>query len=219
MDGPVVPATADFVKALDLDVALGEDVLVAYAMNGEPLPLLNGYPVRLVVPGWYATYWVKMLNDIQVINQVEQNFWMKSAYRIPADPCGCQRPGQQGVKTIPIHRLTVRSFITGLEDGAKIAAGRTQTVRGIAFDGGFGIERVLFSSDGGKRWAEAELGKDYGRYSFRQWRAAFKPVRRRSYELRSLAVNGIGQTQTLTPLWNPAGYLRNVVEGVQVRAL
>lgn len=217
-DGPVLPQTPDFIKAIDLDLALNEDVMVAYAMNGEPLPLLNGYPMRLVVPGWYATYWVKMLNEIEVLSHEEQNFWMKTAYRIPANPCGCQRPGEQGVKTIPIQRHTVRSFITSIEDGARVRTGHSQLVKGIAFDGGFGIKRVLFSSDGGKHWTEADLGKDYGKYSFRPWTAPFKPARAGDYELMSLAMNQIGQSQPFTPLWNPPGYLRNVVETVHVRA-
>src|SRR5690606_22599964 len=74
LDQPVAQATADFRKSLALDDALQEEVLVAYSMNGEALPMLNGYPLRLVAPGWYATYWVKMLNDIEVLNQADQNF-------------------------------------------------------------------------------------------------------------------------------------------------
>ncbi|CAK0747150.1 Sulfide dehydrogenase [Gammaproteobacteria bacterium] len=218
LDTPVLPATPDFAKNIEMDLALNEDVIVAYAMNGEPLPLLNGYPLRLVVPGWYATYWVKMLNDIEVLGKADQGFWMNPAYRIPADPCACQEPGQQGVKTVPISRMNVRSFITSLKDGDKIAHGHINTVTGIAFDGGFGIKKVLFSTDGGKQWQEAELDKDYGKYSFRQWRAHFQPVRGQSYELMSMAINQIGETQRFTPMWNPAGYMRNVVETVRVHA-
>lgn len=218
-DGPVLPGTPDFVKALDIDVALGEDVIVAYAMNGQPLPLLNGYPVRLVVPGWYATYWTKMLNDVEIIGQVDENFWMKPAYRIPADACACMEPGQQGVKTVPVNRMDVRSFITSHADGAAVAAGRTHEVRGIAFDGGFGIARVLFSSDGGKTWAATGLGKDHGKYSFREWRAAFAPTAGQHYELSCLAINNIGESQRVTARWNPSGYMRNVVETVRVKAV
>src|SRR5581483_9191271 len=70
LETPVLPTTPDFKKSLDVDVARGDDVIVAYLMNGAPMPLLNGYPVRLVVPGWYATYWVKMLSDITVLDHV-----------------------------------------------------------------------------------------------------------------------------------------------------
>lgn len=218
-EGPVLPATPDFIKALDMDIAMGEDVIVAYSMNGEALPLLNGYPVRLVVPGWYATYWTKMLNDVEVIGKVDENFWMKPAYRIPDNPCACMEPGQKGVNMVPINRMNVRSFITSVADGAKVKGGRTHEVKGIAFDGGFGIARVLFSADGGKTWAETRLGKDHGKYSFREWRAAFTPKAGKRYELACLAVNTIGESQRFTPRWNPAGYMRNVVETVHVSAV
>jgi sulfite dehydrogenase (cytochrome) subunit A len=218
-DGPVLPATPDFIKSLDMDIALAEDVIVAYSMNGAPLPLLNGYPVRLVVPGWYATYWVKMLDDIEVIGKVDENFWMKPAYRIPDNPCACMEPGQKGVNTVPINRMDVRSFITSLADGTKVRGGHIHEVKGIAFDGGFGIARVLLSTDGGNTWSETKLGKDYGKYSFREWGAAFTPKAGKHYELACIAVNTIGDSQRFTPRWNPAGYMRNVVETVHVTAV
>jgi sulfite dehydrogenase (cytochrome) subunit A len=218
-DGPVLPATPDFIKSLDMDIALSEDVMVAYAMNGAPLPLLNGYPVRLVVPGWYATYWVKMLDDIEVIGRVDENFWMKPAYRIPDNPCACMEPGQKGVDTVPVNRMNVRSFITSLSDGAKVVGGHGHQVQGIAFDGGFGIARVLFSTDGGVTWAQSRLGKDQGKYSFREWSAAFTPKTGSHYELACMAVNAIGESQRFTPRWNPSGYMRNVVETVRVAAV
>ncbi len=217
-EGPVLPATPDFVKALDMDVALGEDIIVAYRMNGDALPVLNGYPVRLIVPGWYATYWVKMLDDVEIIGTVDENFWMKPAYRIPDNACACMEPGEKGVKTVPINRMDVRSFVTSLADGAKVTAGRTYEVKGIAFDGGFGVVRVLFSTDGGKTWEEARLGKDHGKYSFREWRAAFTPKAGRHYDLACLAINSIGESQRFAPRWNPSGYMRNVVETVRVSA-
>ncbi len=218
-DGPVLPATPDFVKSLDLDVALSDDVMVAYSMNGAPLPLLNGYPVRLVVPGWYATYWVKMLDDIEVIGNVDENFWMKPAYRIPDNPCACMEPGQKGVNTVPITRMNVRSFITSLVDGAKVVGGHSHLVKGIAFDGGFGIARVLFSTDGGMTWAGTELGKDHGKYGFREWSAEFAPKTGNTYGLACTAVNIVGESQRFTPRWNPSGYMRNVVETVRVNAV
>jgi DMSO/TMAO reductase YedYZ molybdopterin-dependent catalytic subunit len=214
-DTPVLPGTPDFIKAINVDLAMNPDVLVAYSMNGADLPVLNGYPVRLVIPGYYATYWVKMLNDIEVKGEVEQNFWMKTAYRIPDNPAGSQVPGET-VKTVPINRLTVRSFITSVPDGDRIAERAPFTVRGIAFDSGYGIARVLFSIDGGRSWTDARLGDDLGKYSFREWNATFKPVRG-AHTLASLAINTIGETQRLdVPQWNNPGYLRNIVERVRV---
>jgi len=156
MDGPVFDKTPDFVKALDIDHARDGEVMLAYGMNGDDLPVLNGFPLRLVVPGYYGVYWVKHLNEITVIDSVYDGFWMTSAYRIPDTPCNCVEPGTVPKATIPINRLTVRSFITSVTDGARLKAGST-TLKGIAFDGGKGIKEVAVSTDGGKTWTPASI--------------------------------------------------------------
>ncbi len=212
LEQPALKTTPPFVKALSLDdVSDNGEILIAYEMNGEPLPLLNGYPVRLVVPGWFATYWMKMLSDIEVINTVDDNFWMKTAYRIPDTPGNSVTPTQTGFATKPIGKLAVRSFVTNVPDGTTLRPG-PQTVRGIAFDGGSGIARVEFSSDGGVTWREAKLGLDYGPYSFRPWQVAFTAERGATYTLACRATAANGQTQTTVPIWNAGGYLRNVIE-------
>ncbi len=218
MDKPPLGNGPDFIKALDLDHALDGEVMLAWAMNGEDLPLLNGYPLRLVVPGYYGTYWVKHLDDIQVIDRVFDGFWMSKAYRIPDNACACVPPGTAPEKTIPINRFSIRSFITSLQDGAQVPVGRATQVRGIAFDGGYGITAVEFSADDGASWQKAQLGKDLGRYSFREWTASFTPPRQGDYALKVRALNRIGQQQPLQAQWNPAGYLRNVVETTRVVA-
>ena len=216
MDGPVLDKTPDFVKALDIDHARDGEVMLAYGMNGEDLPLLNGFPLRLVVPGYYGTYWVKHLNEITVIDGVFDGFWMKSAYRIPDTPCSCIEPGTTPAATIPINRFNVRSFITNVNDGAKLTAGTTP-LKGIAFDGGKGIKDVSVSIDGGKSWTQAKLGKDLGNYSFREWSLPVK-LAAGSYELKVRATNNAGDTQPADARWNPAGYMRNVIETVRVTA-
>jgi hypothetical protein len=216
MDGPVSDNTPDFVKALDIDHARDGEVMLAYGMNGDDLPFLNGFPLRLVVPGFYGTYWVKHLNEITVIDGVFDGFWMKSAYRIPDTPCNCVEPGTAPKATIPINRFTVRSFITSITDGAKLKAGRTR-LKGIAFDGGTGIKEVAVSVDGGKTWIPAKLGKDLGKYSFREWTLPLKLAAGAS-EIKVRATSNGGDTQPMEPRWNPAGYLRNVVETVRVTA-
>jgi sulfite dehydrogenase len=218
LDEGAMTTIPDFIKALDVDDAIQEDVIVAYQMNGAPLPLLNGFPVRLVVPGWYATYWVKMLSDIEVLGSPDKNFWMVPAYRIPDNACACVEPGKPVPKSVPIGRMNTRSFITSLPNGAKVKAGQLIGVSGIAFDGGFGIQTVLFSTNGGRSWGEAKLGKDYGKYSFRMWEAGFKPEQAGTYDLQVMAVNRNGEAQRTTARWNPAGYMRNVVETVRVTA-
>jgi len=218
LDLPVGEKTPDFVKALEIDHALDEDTILAYEMNGEALPMLNGFPLRLVVPGYYGTYWVKHLNEITVVEEPFAGYWMDPAYRVPDNSCACVEPGGPAKKTRPISRCNVRSFITSLTEGHHISAGKELTVRGIAFDGGYGITEVLFSEDGGKNWREAQLGKDPGKYSFREWTIPFTPKKAGTYELKVKATNRIGQSQPREALWNPAGYMRNVIESVRVSA-
>src|SRR5437899_7359133 len=123
--------------------------MLAYGMNGEELPVLNGFPLRLIVPGYYGTYWLKHLNEITVIDSVFDGFWMKPAYRIPDTPCGCVEPGTAPKSTVPIHRMTVRSFIVAPPSGARVAAGRPVTLKGIAFDWRNGVCEVQVSDDAG----------------------------------------------------------------------
>jgi sulfite dehydrogenase (cytochrome) subunit A len=216
MDGPVSDRTPDFAKALDIDHARDGEVMLAYSMNGQDLPVLNGFPLRLIVPGYYGTYWVKHLNEINVIDSVFDGFWMKTAYRIPDNDCNCVEPGTAPKATIPINRLTVRSFITNVTDGASLKAGGT-TLKGIAFDSGNGIEDVAVSTDGGKTWESARLGKELSKYSFREWSLPVK-LPAGTYELKVRATSNDGKTQPMEALWNPAGYLRNVVETIRVTA-
>ena len=217
MDGPAMDTTPDFVKALDIDHARDGEVMLAYGMNGEDLPFLNGFPLRLVVPGYYGTYWVKHLNEITVIDTIFDGFWMKSAYRIPDTPCNCVEPGTAPKATIPINRFTVRSFITNVANDARLKARKTTTLRGIAFDGGNGIKEVAVSTDDGATWTTARLGRDLGKYSFREWKLPLK-LPSGIHNLRVRATNNAGDTQPMEPRWNPAGYLRNVVETVRVTA-
>jgi DMSO/TMAO reductase YedYZ molybdopterin-dependent catalytic subunit len=207
----------DLVKALDIGHAMDGEVMIAYQMNGADIPMLNGYPVKLVVPGYYGTYWVKHLSEIEVLDHTFEGFWMAPAYRVPDNACACVEPGTAPAATRPIGRFTVRSFITSVQNGAQLRAGQATTVRGIAFDGGQGVREVAYSTDGGQSWREAQLGADLGRYSFREFTFGFTPERA-AYDLRVRAWNRSGQSQPMQALWQPAGYLRNVVESVKVTA-
>ena len=217
LDRPVLPETPTFIKALDLDHALDGEVMIAYTMNGEDLPWLNGFPIRLIVPGCYGTYWVKHLNEVTVLDAPLDSFWMKTAYRIPNNACACTEPGKAPSSTVPIGRFDVRSFLTNIVDGATVKANSDLALRGIAFDGGYGISDVAVSADDGRTWTEATLGEDLGKYSFREWKAnvTLAPGKHR---LMVRAANRIRQTQPLEPLWNPSGYMRNVVEVTNVIA-
>ncbi len=208
----------DFVKALDVSHAMDGEVMLAYQMNGTDIPFLNGFPVKLIVPGYYGTYWVKHLSEIEVIDKTFDGFWMKPAYRIPDNDCACVEPGTAPAATRPIGRFNVRSFITSVPDGGRLRAGQLAAVRGIAFDGGQGIREVAYSLDGGQSWRGAKLGADMGRYSFREFTFGFTPAKG-AHDLRVRAWNRSGQSQPMEALWQPAGYMRNVVESVKVTAV
>jgi sulfite dehydrogenase (cytochrome) subunit A len=191
-------------------------VLIAYEMNGAPLPLLNGFPVRLVVPGWYATYWVKSLSEITVVPHPFDGYWMVKAYKIPDAPNGVESPEHLAEKTVPISRLNVRSFFTEPDLSAGIPFGQPYPLQGIAFDGGDGIRQVDVSTDGGQNWLPAELGEDLGRFSFRRWRFAWTPADRGSHTLQVRAVNRAGDSQPNAAGWNRGGFMRNVIEELKV---
>ena len=208
----------DFIKSLQVSHAMDGEVMLAYQMNGADIPLLNGYPVKLIVPGFYGTYWVKHLSEIEIVDQTFEGFWMKPAYRIPDNDCACVEPGTAPAATRPIGRFNVRSFITSVQDGGQLRAGQTAVVRGIAFDGGQGVREVACSTDGGQTWRGATLGADMGRYSFREFTFGFTPDKG-PHDLRVRAWNRSGQSQPMEALWQPAGYMRNVVESVKVIAV
>ncbi len=217
MDVGPLASVPDFVKALDIDHALQHEVTVAYSMNGEPLPVLNGFPARLVVPGWYATYWVKALHRITVLPHAFDGYWMAKAYKIPTNPNGVEDPhAKLSDHLIPINRMNVRSFVTAPEAGSTVPAGRAIEVEGIAFDGGSGIRGVEVSVDGGSTWAGAVLGDDLGRYSFRRWRYRWTPASRGEHRLLVRATSRDGEVQPDKEGWNRGGFMRNVVEEMTV---
>jgi sulfite dehydrogenase len=208
-----------FVKALTVDHAMSDEVLVAYEMNDAPLPMLNGFPLRLVVPGWYATYWVKSLAAIQVLSQKFQGFWMDKAYRIPKNEDAVETPENLAKDTVPINKMNVRSLIVAPDVQDVVQAGKTFEIQGIAFDSGSGINKVEISTDGGKSWQAATLDSDkLGNFSFRRFRMNWTPSSTGSYKLMSRAYSNDGKFQRSFDQWNKSGYMRNVIEewGVDV---
>ena len=219
LEEPVVAEAPHFMKSLDIDHARDGEVMIAYAMNGEQLPLVNGFPLRLVVPGWYATYWVKMLNDIEVLDQPDINYWTKVAYTIPDTPHASIKPGETDVKMIPINKMVPRSFITNIASGGKVKAATPTTLRGIAFGGDCGVASVDFSVDRGQSWHGTQLGKDEGKYGFRQWQTQLTLPAPGEHSLLIRCTNSNGVAQPDTPNWNPAGFMRNVMESIDIVAV
>jgi sulfite dehydrogenase len=215
LDVPPMPKMPPFEKSLPIDHARDGDVIIAYEMNGEPLPMLNGFPLRLIVPGWYATYWVKALSSITVLDQPLKTFWMDKAYRIPDNPDANEEPQHLAAVTVPINRMSVHAVFVRPEPEQKLRVGESFELSGVANDGGEGIRRVEVSQDGGKTWSDATLGTDLGKYSWRRWHAKWTPTARGSYRLMARATNGAGETQRAEQ-WNRSGYQRGMIEHLEV---
>jgi DMSO/TMAO reductase YedYZ molybdopterin-dependent catalytic subunit len=217
--GPKGMGSNRFLKSLDLSNPVIDECIVAYSMNDEPLPMLNGFPARLVVPGYFGTYWMKSLSAIRVLTAPDDNFWMKAAYRIPDTPRGTTTPDDMKsgkVGTIPIARMPVRSFLISPDGSTKIPVGFPVRLRGIAFSGYAGIKRVEVSTDGGAKWTEAPLGVDAGDYSFRTWFFDWMPKAAGRYQVAVRATDANGTIQSDEGVWNPGGYLWNKIERQEI---
>jgi DMSO/TMAO reductase YedYZ molybdopterin-dependent catalytic subunit len=214
-DGPVTDKTPDFIKSIPVWKAIEDTTLVAYEMNGAPLPHLNGFPARVIVPGWTGTYWMKHINSISAVTKPDSNFWMKSAYRIPLGkfPLVARFTSQDSAVNTPISEMVVNSLITDPVDGATVR-GTPVKIGGIAWDGGYGIRTVEISSDGGATWVEAKLGEDLGRFAFRTFSYQLSPKGAGKQTVMARATNKIGQTQTAELIHNPAGYHHNVIQSI-----
>ncbi|MDI1293129.1 MAG: molybdopterin-dependent oxidoreductase [Methylobacter sp.] len=217
-DSGVHKTTPDFVKSLPLAKALDENTLIAFEMNGEPLPHWHGFPTRLIIPGWTATYWIKHLTAVNVISKPFDGFWMKTAYRIPKDrfPSG-QFSSQETAADMPITEIVVNSLITSPANGQTLPNAKSIEINGVAWDGGNGIARVDVSTDGGSNWQQATLKQDYGRFSWRQWHWVFEPKRPGACRIMARATSHSGASQPLEPIPNPSGYHHNAVQKITIQ--
>ena len=220
-DRAVIDAGPDYVKSIPIWKALDENTLIAFEMNGEPLPHWNGFPVRLVVPGWTATYWMKHLTTLNISSKPVEGFWMKPGYRIPKGkfPLVQNFTTQDTDTNTPITEMVVNSLFTNLADNVKFDVGAVTVVRGVAWDGGYGLATVEVSADNGETWRRAQLGPDLGKFSWRQWNYQIQFDKPGKRVLIARATNRIGATQTVELIANPAGYHHNVVQRINVEVV
>ena len=218
-DSAPLATTPDFVKSLPVWKALDENTILAFEMNGAPIPHWNGHPVRLVVPGWTATYWTKQIVTVQVVSQPFKGFWMNPAYRIPKGkfPIVDRFVSQETEVNTPITEMVVNSLITNIKSGQRVRSGQRVEVKGIAWDGGYGVQGVDVSTDGGRSWRPARLAQDYGRFSWRQWSHTFAAGRKGVHTVMARATNRLGASQPCELIFNPAGYHNNVVQKIDVQ--
>jgi DMSO/TMAO reductase YedYZ molybdopterin-dependent catalytic subunit len=210
--------TPDFIRSLPMKKAVHPATLLALKMNGEPLPSLHGFPLRLIVPGWDGTSWVKWVNYLSVDQTPNTGFFMNPGYRFP------KHPGPPGTPADPsdlavIEDMPVQSFITGHTDGAKVPL-QALTLRGVAWAGESRVAKVEVSTDAGLTWRTAQLtGKDLP-FTWRLWALEWHPQQPGYYTVLSRATDMDGKTQPLVPTWNPSGYLFNAIDriGLSVEA-
>jgi DMSO/TMAO reductase YedYZ molybdopterin-dependent catalytic subunit len=218
-DTAVFPKTPDFVKSIPVSKAMDPDSIIAYEMNGKPLPLYNGYPARLIIPGWTATYWTKHVTSLNAITKRFDGFWVKSAYRIPTGKFKTAVfESQHNETNTPITEMVVNSLVTNYPDGAKVKAGSPAKLSGLAWDGGSGIAKVEVSEDDGKSWKNADLGRDEGRYAFRTFSYTTPSLSAGAHKFIVKATSKKGEMQVDALIFNPAGYHHNVVQTLILNA-
>ncbi len=217
LDRPVKSDIPIFKRELHID-EIGDDVIVAYEMNGEELPFLNGYPLRLVIPGWYADSWVKQLSQISVTTKYQPTFFMDVAYRIPDNECRCEEPAKPAKKSRPLAKMDVKSVIALPKNRSSFKLGSTLTLKGVAFDGGSGIAKVEFSLDGGKSWQTASLKAQRSPYAFVLFEHRLKPLHKGKMRImvRATAKDGSMQPFAHEIGWNHGGYGYNGIDSVEV---
>jgi sulfite oxidase len=204
----------DFLRNVPIDKAMHPDTILAYEMNGEPLPALHGFPLRAIVPGWEGAYAVKWLNHVQVIDKEHDGFFVKTAYRYPSRrvaPGAAVAPKDM----VPLTGLVVKSFINSPLEGAAVKPGKIR-VTGFAWAGESKIAKVDVSLDNGSTWAPARLGRERERYAWQSFEHELSITAPGSYLIMSRATDEKGQIQPVAPQWNPSGYLWNVIDKVRI---
>jgi sulfite oxidase len=193
-----------FNRSVEMDKVLA-DGIIAYEMNGAPLPALHGGPARLIVPGWAGDHWMKWLDRLSAQAKPQTGFYMDVAYRYPNEP-GEPGVGKKPDEMHPVTELFVKSNIT--EAPARARKGSSVTVRGFALSGAPDIAKVELSTDG-ERWEPARLLPEHDPYAWRLWEYAWTPSQIGSTRLFARATDINGSVQPKDAIWNQSGYLYN----------
>ena len=204
----------DFIRSLPIGKALDSATLLAYEMNGEPLPVAHGFPLRAIVPGWEGAYAVKWLTHIRVSDRDHDGPFTQAGYRKPRSPV---KPGTLvgPADTVPVRELPVKSLITSVAHDAVVSRDAVR-IAGFAWVGDAVIRRVDVSVDNGRTWQDARLGRDRAQYAWREFEYMWRPRESGSYAVLSRATDSRGRVQPVVAEWNPAGYLWNAIDQVRL---
>jgi DMSO/TMAO reductase YedYZ molybdopterin-dependent catalytic subunit len=210
-DGGAVEGRSEsmrFERSLRIDDARDGDVLLAYAMNGEPLPVEHGYPLRLIVPRWYAVASVKWLTEIELIDRTFTGHYQGDKYRYE-----WERDGR--IVSEPVTLQRVRALVTEPSPHTEVGAGEL-AIRGVAWSGAAPIARIDVSVNGGD-WQEARLVSERNRYSWQWWELITRVEKSEHLVLRARATDLAGRTQPERAEWNRLGYGNNAIQEVPIR--
>jgi len=203
-----------FVRQVPMAKAMHPDTLIAYDMNGQPIPLVHGAPLRAIIPGWEGAYSIKWLNALNVIAKDSESFWVATGYRYPTRRIA---PGAavDAKDMSPLTGLVVKSLITTPSDGTAVATGKVAGA-GFAWAGENDITRVEVSTDNGATWQPARLTGEQARYTWRRFEFEFNAARPQSYLILSRATDSKGNVQPAVSQWNPSGYLWNQYDSIRI---
>jgi DMSO/TMAO reductase YedYZ molybdopterin-dependent catalytic subunit len=212
-DRPVVASVPLFIRSIPLAKALHPDTILAYEMNGRPLPLLHGAPLRAITPGWMADSCIKWLTEITVQGEEAKGYYMQTAYRVPIKPV--EAGTTPTVPSIPVEAMVVKSLIAGPQDGETVRIGPV-TIQGVAWSGEAKVVKVEVSVDDGKTWEPARLVGEELSYAWRRWQWVWKAGTAGPATILCRATDSRGDTQPATTPWNPSGFLWNGWDRVTV---
>jgi DMSO/TMAO reductase YedYZ molybdopterin-dependent catalytic subunit len=205
----------DYQRSLPLGEAMRDDVLLAYEMNDAPLPPQHGFPLRLIVPGWYGMAHVKWLRSVTAVTERFEGFQMRDSYRVWSGSDGVDAPGEPVERILPRSLLAPPGFPDFFTRRRIVDRGRVELV-GRAWSGLGPIDRVEVSTEGGSSWAEARLGPlPASPYAWRSWAFAWD-AEPGSYTLSSRATDATGATQPDAAAWNRGGFGNNAIHRVPV---
>lgn len=214
-DRPVVASVPLFIRSIPLEKALHPDTILAYEMNGRPLPLLHGAPLRVITPGWMADSCMKWLTEITVQAEESKGYYMQAAYRVPIQPV--ESGTTPTVPSIPVEAMVVKSLIAAPQEGETAKSGPV-TIQGMAWSGEAKVVKVEVSLDEGKTWEPARLVGEDRPYAWRQWQLVWKAKTAGTFTILCRATDARGEQQPATTPWNPSGFLWNGWDRVSVTA-
>ena len=213
-DRPVLASVPLFVRSIPIEKALHPDTLLAFEMNGRPIPLLHGAPLRLITPGWMAESCIKWLTEITVQTGEATGYYMQQAYRIPVTTVAPES-GLPEPRMLPVEEMPVKSLVTAPADGESVPIGPI-AVKGVAWAGEARVVKVEVSVDGGTSWEPARLLGEEHPYAWRQWQFVWNAKTAGTATVLCRATDARGETQPEMTPWNPSGFLWNGWDRVTV---